>query len=47
MTSIRRFLGHKHLNSTMIYARIHDRTVEEGYYAAIAHVEARLDLVAQ
>lgn len=44
VTSIQRFLGHNRLNSTMIYARVHDRIVEEDYYAAMAHVEARLEL---
>jgi site-specific recombinase XerD len=44
VTSIQKFLGHQRLNSTMIYARVHDRTVAEDYYAAMAHIEQRLDL---
>ncbi len=28
----------------MINARVHDRTVAEDYYAAMAHIEKRLDL---
>jgi site-specific recombinase XerD len=43
VTSIQKFLGHRRLNSTMIYARVHDRTVAEDYYAAMTHIERRLD----
>jgi len=28
----------------MIYARVHDQAVAEDYYAAMAHIEGRLDL---
>ena len=44
VTSIQRLLGHKRLNSTMIYARVHDRTAAEDYYAAMAQIEERIDL---
>lgn len=44
VTSIQKLLGHRRLNSTMIYARIHDRTVARDYYAAMTGIEARLDL---
>lgn len=44
VTSIQKLLGHKSLNTTMTYARVHDRTVAEDYYAAMEHVEARLEL---
>ena len=44
VTSIQKFLGHKKLNTTMIYARVHDKTVEEDYFAAMARVEQRLKL---
>jgi hypothetical protein len=44
VTSIQKFLGHKRLNSTMIYARVHDRTVAEDYYAAMDVVEKRLEV---
>jgi hypothetical protein len=30
----------------MIYARVHDRTVAEDYYAAMAEIEKNLDLAA-
>jgi site-specific recombinase XerD len=46
VTSIQRLLGHRRLNSTMIYARVHDRTVAEDYYTAMAQIEKSLDLVA-
>ena len=44
VTSIQKFLGHKRLNSTMIYARVHDRTVADDYYAAMDRIEQRLDV---
>jgi Phage integrase family len=45
VTSIQRFLGHKKLNSTMIYARAHDQTVAEDYFAAMERVEQRLEII--
>jgi len=45
ITSIQRFLGHKELSSTMIYARAHDQTVAEDYFAAMERVEQRLEIV--
>ena len=44
MTTIQKLLGYRRLNSTMVYARVHDRTVAEDYYAAMAQVENRLTL---
>jgi hypothetical protein len=44
VTSIQKFLGHKKLNSTMIYARAHDKTVEADYFAAMSRIELRLAL---
>jgi site-specific recombinase XerD len=44
VTSIQKFLGHKRLNSTMVYARVHDQTVAEDYYAAMERVEQRLEI---
>jgi len=43
VTSIQRFLGHKRLNTTMIYARAHDQTVADDYFAAMARIEQRLE----
>jgi integrase len=45
ITSIQKFLGHKKLSSTMIYARAHDQNVADDYFAAMSRVEQRLDLV--
>jgi integrase/recombinase XerC len=45
VTSIQRFLGHKKLSSTMVYARAHDQTVAEDYFAAMQRVEERLDIL--
>jgi site-specific recombinase XerD len=44
VTSIQKLLGHKSLNTTMTYARVHDRTVAEDFYRAIEQVERRMDL---
>lgn len=45
VTSIQRFLGHKKLSSTMIYARAHDQTVAEDYFTAMERVEQRLEIL--
>jgi site-specific recombinase XerD len=45
ITSIQRFLGHKKLNTTMIYAKAHDQTVADDYYAAMSRIEQRLEIV--
>jgi integrase/recombinase XerD len=44
ITTIQTLLGHRRLNSTMIYARVHDRTMAEDYFKAMAQVEQRLEL---
>jgi integrase/recombinase XerD len=44
VTSIQKFLGHKKLNTTMVYARAYDQTVEADYYAAMGRIEQRLEL---
>ncbi len=45
VTSIQKLLGHTRLNSTMIYARVHDQTVANDYYAAMQEVEQRLQML--
>jgi len=45
ITSIQKFLGHKKLNTTMIYAKAHDQTVADDYYAAMGRIEQRLEIV--
>ena len=47
VTSIQKLLGHQKLNSTMIYARAHDKTVETDFFNAMLRIEARLELVPQ
>lgn len=44
MTSIQKLLGHRQIDTTLIYARVHDRTVAADYYAAMANFEKSLDL---
>ncbi len=44
VTSIQSLLGHRRLNSTLVYARVHDHTVANDYYAAMARVEKSLAL---
>ncbi len=44
VTSIQKLLGHRNLNTTMIYARAHNRTVAEDYYAAMERIEQGLNL---
>ena len=46
ITSIRKFLGHKKLSTTIIYARLYDQTIADDYYAAMGQVEKRLELLA-
>jgi hypothetical protein len=47
VTTIQQLSGHQRLNSTMIYARVHDRTVAEDYYAAMEQLEKRKDMARQ
>jgi site-specific recombinase XerD len=44
ITSIQRFLGHRDLSSTLVYARAHDQTVADDYFAAMQRVEQNLEL---
>ena len=46
ITSIQKLLGHKRLDTTMIYAQVHDQSVSDDYYKAMARIETRLDLSA-
>lgn len=45
ITLIQKFLGHKRLNTTMIYAKAHDQAVADDYYAAMSRIEQRLEIV--
>ena len=42
ITTIQALLGHRRLNSTMVYARVHDQTVADDYYAAMTVIEQGL-----
>jgi integrase/recombinase XerC len=44
ITTIQSLLGHQRLNSTMVYARIHDQTVADDYYAAMRLIENQMHL---
>jgi site-specific recombinase XerD len=44
VTSIQKLLGHRTLRATMIYARVHDRTVAEDYFSAMAEIEKQVGL---
>ena len=39
ITHIQRLLGHQDLNTTMVYARVHDATVEADYHQAMNEIE--------
>lgn len=47
VTSIQKLLGHKKLNTTMMYACAYDKTVEADYFAAMGRIEQRLELAGQ
>jgi integrase len=42
---IQKYLSHKKLNVTMIYARAHDKNVAEDYFRAMELVEQRLNVI--
>ena len=42
ITSIQAILGHKKLETTLIYARVHDQTVENDFFRAMNHLECKL-----
>jgi hypothetical protein len=43
--TVQMLLGHKHINTTLSYARLYDGTVAADYYRAMAAIENRLMLV--
>ncbi len=43
ITSIQRLLGHRNIDSTLTYARVHDATVVEDYFKAMAVIERGLE----
>lgn len=42
VTTIQQLLGHKRLTTTMIYTRVHNETVADDFYKAMALIEKRL-----
>ena len=40
ITSLQKFLGHQDINKTMIYARVHNKTVKEQFSSAMSQIEA-------
>jgi integrase/recombinase XerD len=47
ITSIQQLLGHRSIDSTLIYARVHDQTVADDYYAAMQRIEKSLEIPAK
>jgi site-specific recombinase XerD len=43
ITTIQRLMGHRRLGSTMVYARVHDRTVADDYFKAMLQIERRVN----
>jgi hypothetical protein len=41
---VQTILGHKHIDTTMRYARLYDSTVATDYYGAMSEIEARMEL---
>ena len=41
ITTIQALLGHQRLNTTITYARVHDQTVAQDYYAAMTLIEGK------
>ncbi len=39
IVSLQKFLGHRDINKTMIYARVHDKTVKEQFATAMNQIE--------
>ncbi|MCA9933921.1 MAG: tyrosine-type recombinase/integrase [Ardenticatenaceae bacterium] len=44
LLTVQALLGHKHLDTTLIYARLYDGTVAADYYRAMTTIELRLQL---
>ena len=41
ITRIQKLLGHEHISTTMVYARVHDTTVEADYRQAMSKIETQ------
>jgi hypothetical protein len=42
--TVQAILGHKHVDTTLRYARLYDATVSSDYYRAMGEVERRMEL---
>jgi site-specific recombinase XerD len=47
ITSLQKLLGHEQLDTTLIYARVHDETVRRDYERASAHLEPERSLASE
>jgi site-specific recombinase XerD len=47
ITSIQQLFGHREISTTLIYARVHDQTVADDYYAAMQRIEKSLEITAK
>ena len=45
ITTIQALLGHERLNTTMVYAQVHDQTVMEDYFQAMEQIEGKQDTI--
>ena len=45
ITTVQALLGHERLNTTMIYARVHDKTVIDDYFRAMEEIEGAQNAV--
>jgi site-specific recombinase XerD len=43
ITTLQALLGHERLQTTLTYARVHDRTVADDYYKAMQRIERRIE----
>jgi hypothetical protein len=46
ITSIQKYLGHKEIGTTMIYARVLDQTMADDYFKAMEKIEQQITLPA-
>ena len=42
--AVQAILGHEHIDTTLAYARLYDRTVVADYYRAMGEVEGRMEM---
>jgi IS30 family transposase len=47
VTSLQRYLGHEHLDTTMIYAEVTNPSLQKDYYRGISAIDLRSEKTAQ